>query len=298
MDSSCEVIIVDDGSTDNSNLVYENKRFDSFRVFRTENRGVSHARNLGINEAKGRYLFFLDGDDLISKDLFFDLLSLIKVSDFDFLAWKYTNKLNNLQRLSFKRSLKGHEVLKRFLRRDLSIAMGCFVIRSEILLSNSIRFQESVRYLEDQSFILSCLEFSPKKSFVFSPSTYYRLDNSSAIHKPVNSDRIHGLLEILKKSRHFETFGNSISKNYSAYSLKIIIGVLNEVAKRGVVLSEREVVFSTLKRQIRNASYRRVEVLLNVRFKFLVAFLVASVSPKAYCFMLSRLRRSSFTNDF
>ncbi|MFA6582326.1 MAG: glycosyltransferase [Paludibacter sp.] len=65
-----EIIIVDDGSTDNTQEVLEaiSKEYSSVRVFQQKNQGVSIARNLGVANAKGKYLLLLDADDLISVD--------------------------------------------------------------------------------------------------------------------------------------------------------------------------------------------------------------------------------------
>ncbi|WP_299336975.1 glycosyltransferase family 2 protein [uncultured Psychroserpens sp.] len=62
--SNFEVIVVNDGSTDESLEILE--RFDDFRlqIINQDNHGASHARNHGINLAKGRYIALLDGDDL------------------------------------------------------------------------------------------------------------------------------------------------------------------------------------------------------------------------------------------
>lgn len=77
-----EVIVVDDGSTDNSLSVVrkriselENERI---RVIHKENGGVSSARNRGIMEAKGEYVAFLDADDLWDKDFLMALAELIR----------------------------------------------------------------------------------------------------------------------------------------------------------------------------------------------------------------------------
>lgn len=59
-----EVILVDDGSTDDSvELIRQRKEQDSIRLFRQVNSGPSKARNKGIAEARGRYLAFIDADD-------------------------------------------------------------------------------------------------------------------------------------------------------------------------------------------------------------------------------------------
>ena len=67
-----DIILVDDGSTDSSGAVCD--RFaaedDRIRVFHKENGGSSSARNLGIKEAKGEYIGFIDSDDYIEPDMY------------------------------------------------------------------------------------------------------------------------------------------------------------------------------------------------------------------------------------
>ncbi|WMJ89818.1 bifunctional glycosyltransferase/CDP-glycerol:glycerophosphate glycerophosphotransferase [Anaerocolumna sp. MB42-C2] len=67
-----EIIVVNDGSPDNSIKIlekYEKKYPDKVRVFTTENRGVSHARNYGMDHATGDYIMFVDSDDFIELDM-------------------------------------------------------------------------------------------------------------------------------------------------------------------------------------------------------------------------------------
>lgn len=66
-----EVILVDDGSTDNSSIicnkfVTEDSRF---KYFYKNNGGLSDARNYGLNYAKGKYVVFIDSDDFIEKSI-------------------------------------------------------------------------------------------------------------------------------------------------------------------------------------------------------------------------------------
>ena len=68
--SDYEIIILNDGSTDNSLEVIQNyaSKNDSIRVIDKENEGVAKTRNRGIVLAKGEYIVFIDNDDFIAPD--------------------------------------------------------------------------------------------------------------------------------------------------------------------------------------------------------------------------------------
>lgn len=83
--SDIEVIVVDDGSTDNSQpILAELAAADArLKVVTTPNRGVAAARNTGLNHASGEYLFFLDADDAIHEDALKTLHGIIETTGAD-----------------------------------------------------------------------------------------------------------------------------------------------------------------------------------------------------------------------
>lgn len=80
-----ECIIVDDGSPDNSNTIIDNyvKKDQRFKVIHQKNMGLSAARNVGLDIAKGDYITFIDSDDYIANDYLEKFASKITSTDAD-----------------------------------------------------------------------------------------------------------------------------------------------------------------------------------------------------------------------
>lgn len=83
-----EIIVVDDGSTDNTEEIIENLN-EHIKFIKKENGGVSSARNRGIKEATGEYIVFVDSDDYISKTLLKDIEKYVE-KDIDLIKWSPT----------------------------------------------------------------------------------------------------------------------------------------------------------------------------------------------------------------
>ncbi len=80
---SYEVIVINDGSTDNSLSIINKfaKQNSKIKVYSQENKGLSYSRNLGIKKSNADYIFFLDSDDSIHKNTLEELYNLAKINN-------------------------------------------------------------------------------------------------------------------------------------------------------------------------------------------------------------------------
>ena len=110
--SDWELLIIDDASTDDSKNVVKKLigGVKQIRLFELKkNQGVSYARNLGIKEAKGEYISFLDSDDLWHKDFLLSVYQISKDSNINFTYSKYALLYND-------KDIKENKLLYRFIK--------------------------------------------------------------------------------------------------------------------------------------------------------------------------------------
>jgi glycosyltransferase involved in cell wall biosynthesis len=144
-----EVIVVDDGSVDDTRAVLDHYGQQISYLYQ-ENRGPSAARNLGVRAARGDYFLFLDADDAVPPNKLDLQVSLLEARpDFGLVysGWQYVDE-GGTQILGEGRPGKQGQVLKELLCRTLSFPPAAAVVRRKCLERVGL-FDESLRGTED-----------------------------------------------------------------------------------------------------------------------------------------------------
>lgn len=154
-----ELIIVDDGSKDNScKRIKEflNGKKIRWKLLEKENGGQSSARNLGLKEAKGERIVFLDSDDVIASDFLSALESHLLSGDYDFSFCNYVYVKRQIPPQNVEKGVYcfgKEELLTAFLKRTVRFVVPSMMFRKEFLLENNLWFNENTSFSEDQMFI-------------------------------------------------------------------------------------------------------------------------------------------------
>ena len=184
--SNFEIIIVDDGSTDNSlEKAYEiAKKSNKIQVYHMENSGVSSARNYGISKASGEYISFVDSDDKLKENFLCSLYNEMIKNKVDLVMCSYSLLYKNKIVVKSPRISTGEYLKKDFAHKALDdgslsgVLFGsvcCCLYNANIVKNNNIKFDCTIKVNEDGLFNLQyidCIE----KIFVLNENLYiYRI---------------------------------------------------------------------------------------------------------------------------
>ena len=190
---SYEIIVVDDGSTDNTAAVAlgESKLDKSIRVYTQINKGPSEARNRGIDLAKGIIALFLDSDDMLGEYVFETVASEFRehpkadLVSFDFDVCEQDGSLTSSDKLLQRkyvggRLLRGEEALDNLHRGSLGNFLWMYAYRISYIKKLGIRIPKQFGVLEDAVYMnqlfmsnptIWCSEARPLYHYVMVPSS-------------------------------------------------------------------------------------------------------------------------------
>lgn len=186
-----EVILVDDGSTDNSKQMMEELAATDHRIICVyqENRGCSAARNYGLKIAKGKYICFIDADDVVAEDYVWYLWNLIEGKEADIsLVPHPQNFVGDVCELekSIRRAdkeielMSGEMAAEKLLYHQIKESCWSKLYTKSFLDDNNIRFREQLFCGEGFNFCMECFLHAKKVAVGYRKIYFYRLDNEES----------------------------------------------------------------------------------------------------------------------
>lgn len=200
--SNIEVLLIDDGSTDNSSLIAQNYAHqypNIFKYMKKENGGLSDARNYAIPFVKNEYVFFIDSDDTIIDNCLDEIEKIINDEHPDLIIFDYSNKWkerNKIVQISHRDS--GFINKKDYLL--MNPAAWNKVIKTDIFKSNKISFPKGLWY-EDRATTANYINFCQTIYYLHKPLYNYRQRENSIMKQENYNPK---MLDILTAMDYFD----------------------------------------------------------------------------------------------
>lgn len=226
-----ELILINDGSIDKSQTIceYYQMKDQRIKLISKNNEGVSIARNIGIDSAKGEFIVFLDADDWLTKFFLGAANRIVNETDADLLVLNYieVNGACETRGTAISESLCSgvHSNKKDLIDFTLELASGdCLdwyglmrpvwakVFKRRLLVEHNIRFDEQLKYGEDAAFLLIYLTVVEKIAYRNEYVYFYRNNILSAMNNKKWEGSVHG-------EHYFSVVEQTINGNASDVSL-------------------------------------------------------------------------------
>lgn len=246
-----EIILVDDGSSDATPelciaLAEEDSRI---RYVRQENKGVSAARNTGLDLACGEYLQFVDADDTLEPEATARLLEAVSRADADFAMaghWRVTYNTSSVlsekpQKMGRSGVFNRSDFFRRFADGGYLVYLGweyCWdkIYSRAFLTNNQVTFPVGMRLCEDRMFMLQCLRHC--RTAVVIPDLLYRhyLPAQRDIHASAST-----VFEHSRWQAHQHSFDMlfSLIKEHGCWSDDVAAGIYKDYVNTMVVVLYR-----------------------------------------------------------
>ena len=237
-----EIIIIDDGSTDNSKEIIKKYMNNDNRIlyYHQKNSGVGIARNKGINLSRGNYITFIDSDDYINEKYIEKMYMAIKPDD----AFSICGTIN----VSYDGKEKSVNVNKKLVDTFRGIAQYRRFINKKILLESQIKFSD-VKICEDLEFYSKLMIYSDMKYSIVDESLYYYVQReNSLIHTYEKNQEdtlksVNNIIAFCKDNDRYETYKNELEYLYIAH---VIAGYAKRIILSGISEEEFKKIISKI----------------------------------------------------
>lgn len=285
-----EIVFVDDGSTDDSVGVIQSyvDRYINMKLIRQSNKGVSVARNRGLEEAKGEYIAFFDADDIAQNVLYERLLDLMLCNAADLscvnYAMRFPDNITKVHKKQEKKILYNEDILKSFFGDNL-LCNNIFDKLFKMSIVKEIAFPEGYAIGEDMFFIFQYILKAQKAIIDTTDSLYlYCIRENSAMKSEFSEKYFHSV--ILSEKIMDELSQNNILKLYAeANWIHEICKMLALYYRSGS--TEYGNIIAEYRKKVKNYSIKSAYKYLSK--KHFAALIIMRISPVLYVKLYDKL---------
>lgn len=230
-----EIVVVNDGSKDNTEEIVKN--FPGIVYVYQENKGLSAARNTGINNSKGEFLVFLDADDWLQQEaLAINVLHLQENREAAFVSGAYIKAEKNGEEEEVKKVIDGdhynHMLEGNYVEMIATVMFRRFVFEE-------FRYDESLKACEDYDLFLTITRKYPVLHHQQIIAYYYYHDNNMSYNTPM---MLRSVLEVMKRhkpevrtNRETKSFQQGVDMWKTYYCLEIYSKLLSKSPQQFLV---------------------------------------------------------------
>ena len=226
-----EIILIDDGSTDDTLKICEKFKSNSkIKLLTQKNQGVSKTRNRGIIESNGKYVMFVDSDDLVDRDYVKDLVECLEKNDVDVAICDYTYEENAIGKRTEgdDYETKTMDVYNDIIMSQLKNGyVWNKIFKIDVVKENNIFFPENITVWEDMYFLLKYLK-STENAYILHKNLYYYRERENSVIRTnetikKSEDKLSILNKIISENNFKEDYLMEIEKIYAKTLLRYLI---------------------------------------------------------------------------
>lgn len=297
-----EIIVIDDGSTDDSLSVSKelSEKDARIHVYSQKNSGVSSARNMGIKKATGDYVFFVDSDDILSRNCISYCLEILNDCNAEIAVIPVPNKFigdgeaftGHVDTSSSEpRTLTGREAALEMLYYKIVISSWGKLFSKKLIDDNGIAFDENLAYGEGFYFSIECLLKANSVAIGDRKVYNYRLDNPSSAMTKYKRRLVDDSLKSQDKIRQLINPSDTELIKASDYAIwHTYCDCYNTII--GARVDEKQL-RARIRRQLRKKSFKNI--ILPIPAKDKVKSICFGLSPTVTSAIINTVRKRTFT---
>ena len=216
-----EIVLINDGSTDNSEKIIKKYKDTRIKYFKNKNQGIGKTRNFGIEKANGKYIMFVDSDDYIELDTCHLLFEKAEKEKLDLVICDFYREFDDGTKIEEKLQRFETTTLKETPKLINIINMSPWnkIYKAEMIKHNKIYFPEKLKY-EDTPFVFLAIDNAKKIGKINKCLNHYMIHDNS--ETTVRDKRVFDILEIIKIVRAYFKDKDYVTEELNKWTVRNI----------------------------------------------------------------------------